>query len=90
MTIKRKASASFDPHLLDEIGVPIKNLVVDSRQIKHGDTFLAYAGEKSDGRKFIPQAIAAGANAILWDPQNFSWNPDWHIPSLPRHHFLRT
>ncbi|MBP6366737.1 MAG: UDP-N-acetylmuramoyl-L-alanyl-D-glutamate--2,6-diaminopimelate ligase [Nitrosomonas sp.] len=83
MTIKRKASTSFDLYLLDEMGVPIKNLVVDSRQIKHGDTFLAYAGEKSDGRKFIPQAIAAGANAILWDPQNFSWNPDWHIPSLP-------
>ena len=71
MTVKRKTSKLFDHHLLDEIGVPIKNLVTDSRQIKPGDTFLAYAGEKNDGRRFIPQAIAAGANAILWDPQNF-------------------
>lgn len=83
MTAKRKTSKLFDHHQLDGIGVAIKNLVADSRQIKPGDTFLAYAGEKDDGRKFIPQAIAAGANAILWEPQNFSWNPQWHIPSLP-------
>lgn len=83
MTVKRKTLKLFDHHALDDIGVPIKNLVVDSRQIKPGDTFLAYVGEKDDGRRFIPQAIAAGANAILWDPQNFSWNPEWHIPALP-------
>ncbi|MBP6058382.1 MAG: UDP-N-acetylmuramoyl-L-alanyl-D-glutamate--2,6-diaminopimelate ligase [Nitrosomonas sp.] len=83
MTVKRKTSKLFDHHLLDEIGVPVQNLVTDSRQVRPGDTFLAYAGEKNDGRQFIPQAIAAGANAILWDPQNFSWNPQWHIPALP-------
>lgn len=82
MTVKKKASKLFDNHLLDEIGVPIENLVTDSRLVKRGDTFLAYAGEVTDGRKFIPQAIAAGANAVLWDPQNFSWNPEWHIPAL--------
>jgi len=81
-TVKRKASKLFDNYLLDEIGVPIKNLVTDSRLIKPGDTFLAYAGEVTDGRKFIPRAIAAGANAVLWDPQNFSWNPEWRIPAL--------
>lgn len=82
MTIKRKASKLFDNYLLAEIGVSIENLVTDSRLIKSGDTFLAYAGEVTDGRKFIPQAIAAGANAVLWDPQNFSWNPQWDIPEL--------
>ena len=82
MTAKKKASKLFDKHLLDEIGVTIENLVTDSRLVKPGDTFLAYAGEVTDGRKFIPQAIAAGANAILWDPQNFSWNPKWRIPAL--------
>ncbi|PXW85226.1 UDP-N-acetylmuramoylalanyl-D-glutamate--2,6-diaminopimelate ligase [Nitrosomonas sp. Nm84] len=83
MAVKRKTLKLFDHHVLDDIGVPIKNLVIDSRQIKSGDTFLAYAGEKDDGRRFIPQAIAAGANAVLWDPQNFSWNPEWHVPALP-------
>jgi len=82
MTIKRKTSKLFDNYLLAKIGVSIENLVTDSRLVKPGDTFLAYAGEVTDGRKFIPQAIAAGANAVLWDPQNFSWNPQWNIPEL--------
>ena len=82
MTIKKKTSQLFDYHRLDELGVPVKNLVTDSRQIKPGDTFLAYAGDITDGRKFIPQAIAAGANAVLWDPQNFTWNHEWRIPAL--------
>ena len=83
MTAKRKVLKLFDNHQLDDIGVSINNLVSDSRKINPGDTFLAYAGEKNDGRNYIPQAIAAGANAILWDPQDFSWNPAWHIPALP-------
>lgn len=82
MTIKKKALQLFDPHRLDELGVAVKNLVTDSRQIKPGDTFLAYAGETADGRDFIPQAIAAGANAVLWDPRDFAWNPEWRIPAL--------
>ena len=83
MVAKRKTSKLFNSHLLDDVGVPVKNLVTDSRRIKPGDTFLAYAGEKNDGRQFIPQAIAAGANAVLWDPEHFSWNPQWHVPALP-------
>lgn len=82
MTTKRKKSKGLDFHLLEDLGVAIENLVADSRLIKSGDTFLAYPGDTTDGRKFIPQAIAAGANAILWDPQNFVWKPEWHIPAL--------
>ncbi len=76
-------SRSFDFHVLDKLGVPITNLVADSRQIKPGDTFMAYAGETYDAREHIPQAIAAGANAVLWDAHNFTWNPSWKLPSLP-------
>ena len=67
MAVKKKTSRLFDIHQLDEMGVAITNLVTDSRQVRSGDTFLAYAGERADGRAFIPQAIAAGANAIVWD-----------------------
>jgi len=83
MAVKKKTSRLFDIHKLDEMGVSITNLVMDSRQVRPGDTFLAYAGEVADGRAFIPQAIAAGANAIVWDSQGFSWNPEWIIPDLP-------
>lgn len=46
----------------------IKGLTCDSRTIKHGFLFAAFPGEQVDGRKFIDQAIAAGATAILTTP----------------------
>jgi UDP-N-acetylmuramoyl-L-alanyl-D-glutamate--2,6-diaminopimelate ligase len=63
---REKSKADFDLHELDKLGVRISNLATDSRAVKPGDTFLAYPGEKRDGREFIPQAISAGANAVLW------------------------
>ncbi len=78
-----KSNRIFDASLLDGLGVPVKNLVSDSRRIKPGDTFLAYAGYQYDAREFIPQAIAAGANAVLWEQHDFCWNPTWQLPALP-------
>jgi UDP-N-acetylmuramoyl-L-alanyl-D-glutamate--2,6-diaminopimelate ligase len=80
--LKQSDQPKFDFHALENLGVEITNLVTDSRLTRPGDTFLAYAGEKSDGRKFIPQAIAAGANAVLWDPRGFAWDPAWRAPNL--------
>ena len=40
-------------------------IAVDSRQVKRGDVFFALAGAKTDGAKFIDQAIANGAVAIV-------------------------
>lgn len=49
----------------------------DSRQVKPGDVFVAMKGESSDGNRFIEQAIAAGAVAVITDsdhaPANVAW-----------------
>jgi UDP-N-acetylmuramoyl-L-alanyl-D-glutamate--2,6-diaminopimelate ligase len=42
-------------------------LEYDSRRVKPGDAFIAMRGEASDGNKFIDQAIAQGAVAIVSD-----------------------
>jgi UDP-N-acetylmuramoyl-L-alanyl-D-glutamate--2,6-diaminopimelate ligase len=42
-------------------------LTGDSRKVTPGDGFVAFAGERADGRKFIGTAIAAGAAAIAFD-----------------------
>ncbi len=42
----------------------------DSRQVGSGDLFLAYPGAVADGRMFIGKAVAAGAAAIAYDPEN--------------------
>lgn len=73
----------FEFNLVDALPVPVTNLVNDSRLVTAGDTFLAYPGERQDGRQFIPQAIAQGANAIVWEAQDYLWDPAWQVPNLP-------
>jgi UDP-N-acetylmuramoyl-L-alanyl-D-glutamate--2,6-diaminopimelate ligase len=40
---------------------------VDSRKVTRGDLFVAVPGTKQDGLAFVPQALAAGAGAIMAD-----------------------
>ena len=54
----------------------------DSRAVRQGDTFIAYPGEKTDGRQFIAQALAQGAGAVIWEAQHFAWDDAWQIPNL--------
>ncbi len=58
----------YGAEVLSQSGNPgIGGLEYDSRRIKPGDAFLAMRGESSDGNRFIDQAIAAGAVAIVTD-----------------------
>ncbi len=81
---------SFHTGLLTSLGVPITRLVTDSREVKAGDTFVAYPGAATDGRQFIGQAIANGANAVIWEAEKFAWPEGWKVPNLAvrdlRHH----
>jgi len=40
-------------------------VTADSRAVKSGDLFVAIAGGKTDGLRFVEQAVAAGAIAIM-------------------------
>jgi UDP-N-acetylmuramoyl-L-alanyl-D-glutamate--2,6-diaminopimelate ligase len=43
----------------------VRGLALDSRLVRPGDVFLAYPGEHADGRRYVDQAIANGAVAII-------------------------
>ncbi len=45
--------------------LPVSGLTADSRRVGPGFAFFALAGSKADGSAFIPQALAAGAAAIV-------------------------
>ena len=61
---------------------PGGNLVSDSRQVKEGDVFFAYPGETADGRRFIAQAVANGAAAIVYEERGFEWDDAIDVPHL--------
>ena len=60
----------------------IGDVTASSREAKRGSIFLAYPGATRDGRDFITDAIARGASAVLYEANNFAWNPDWKVPHI--------
>ncbi|MEP6996988.1 MAG: UDP-N-acetylmuramoyl-L-alanyl-D-glutamate--2,6-diaminopimelate ligase [Betaproteobacteria bacterium] len=77
-------TADFDPvELLGGLRVPVSRISSDSRRVGTGDAFAAYPGAHVDGRAYIPDAIARGAGAILWETQGFNWDRAWKVPHLP-------
>ena len=46
--------------------------------VNPGDLFLAYPGDAVDGRRYIDDAIARGAAAVLWER-----GYDTAAPSVP-------
>jgi UDP-N-acetylmuramoyl-L-alanyl-D-glutamate--2,6-diaminopimelate ligase len=53
---------------VDENGnPPIAGLDYDSRRVKPGWCFVAMRGESTDGNRYIDQAIANGAVAVVSD-----------------------
>lgn len=49
--------------------VLIRELTLDSRQVKPGDLFLAVPGAQADGRLYITDAIARGAAAVAYEAE---------------------
>lgn len=58
------------------------SLTADSRKVKSGSLFLAYPGERVDGRQFIAQAVRQGAAAVAWEQENFVWDTRWQVPNF--------
>nr|WP_244968404.1 UDP-N-acetylmuramoyl-L-alanyl-D-glutamate--2,6-diaminopimelate ligase [Rosenbergiella australiborealis] len=50
----------------------LKEMTLDSRNVKTGDLFVAVLGHHSDGREYITQALAQGAAAVIADAKNYA------------------
>ncbi len=82
MTAAMLASGVDAAALLARLPVPPRRLTSDSRQVRAGDAFAAYPGQVSDGRAFIPDAIARGAGSVLWEALAFRWDNAWRVSNI--------
>ena len=46
-------------------GAMIEGAAIDSRAVRGGEAFFAFAGERTDGHRFVPDALARGAAAAM-------------------------
>src|ERR1700688_2876063 len=70
--------------VLSQSGNPaVAGVEYDSRRVPPGTVFVAMKGETSDGNKFIDQAIAAGAVAVVTDSATEKPRPDVAGPEVP-------
>ena len=55
---------------------PGRQIAVDSRKVKKGDIFVAVSGVNTDGRLFIPDAVAKGAAVVVYSGELTGFAPD--------------
>lgn len=52
------------------LDIDVTGLVLDSREVKPGDVFIALAGAKQHGLKYASDVIKQGAKAIIYAPEH--------------------
>ena len=69
--------------LVGDGALPLARVHTDTRTLQPGDLFVAWPGAQADGRRYIADAIARGACAVLWERGgDFVWNDAWRVPQL--------
>jgi UDP-N-acetylmuramoyl-L-alanyl-D-glutamate--2,6-diaminopimelate ligase len=72
------AGLDVAPPPADVAQADVSDLTLDSREVRPGALFLALRGRTQHGLAFLPQAVANGARAVLWDDDGTT-----PAPSLP-------
>ena len=67
--------------------IELAGISADSRMIKPGDLFVAVTGAKDDGLRFVDQAVASGAVAIM-APTSASATTTPATLASPRNHHM--
>lgn len=72
----------------DQVDCEITQLNLDSRRIQPNNLFVAIRGTQLDGRKYIADAIARGAKAVLFEAEKPNQRIEWqsNIPLIPIFH----
>lgn len=66
---------------LARMHVAPRRITADSRSVRPGDAFAAFPGQRTDGRRFIGDAVGRGAAAVFWETEHFTWPSEWSTPN---------
>ncbi|MCC3144744.1 UDP-N-acetylmuramoyl-tripeptide--D-alanyl-D-alanine ligase [Halanaerobium sp. Z-7514] len=67
LTLAQIAEAASGEIIKGKAETKIKEIAIDSREVKEGDLFIAIIGENNDGHQFIESALQNGAKAVIVD-----------------------
>jgi UDP-N-acetylmuramoyl-L-alanyl-D-glutamate--2,6-diaminopimelate ligase len=69
--------ANVDPVQLSGAGaLDVSSVAYDSRQVQPGSVFVAMHGDKTDGNRYVFDAVGSGACAVVSELPR-PWNPGW-------------
>src|SRR4051812_25125474 len=66
----------------DPTGVRVTGLTLSSQRVRPGDLYAAMPGSRAHGAAFAPDAVAAGAVAVLTDDAGAELARDAGVPVL--------
>ena len=67
---------------LREAGVTATDITADSRRVGPGCVFAAWPGARTDGRRYLADAAARQAAALLWECEDGFAAPDFGVPGF--------
>ena len=67
---------------LRALGVQADDITADSRKVGPGCVFAAWPGQRTDGRRFLADAAARGAAALLWEDGDGFAAPALAVPGF--------
>ena len=65
MTLRELLEQLSDTEIHGDAGISVSSLTCDSRAVRPGAVFFALRGAQADGHRYIAQAVAAGAAAVV-------------------------
>jgi len=83
--VKRERELEEAQGVLDDLqrqGMMATRLCADSRAVAPGDVFVAFPGERADGRRFIADAVARGAVAVLQERRDQAAEAAIAVPAV--------
>ncbi len=64
-----ESAAAPDADAAAPAGRAVTGMTLDSRSVRPGDLYAAVPGSRAHGARFVPDAVAAGARAVLTDAE---------------------